>query len=85
MLYRSIGAMIHQALLPGGVDWLPALILLRVHCTVIHGGQFTGGDHPPNQFVPEIVNSLPCSPALVCHTLMTVYFFQRTYFFYRLP
>ena len=39
-------------------------------CIVIHGGQFTGGVHPPNQFVPEIVSPLPCSPALVRHTLL---------------
>ena len=48
-------------------------------CIVIHGSQFTGGVHPPNQFVPEIVSPLPCSHALI------VYFFQITYFFYRLP
>ena len=29
-LYHFIGTMIHQALSPGGVDWLPPLILLRV-------------------------------------------------------
>ena len=27
-------------------------------CIVIHGGRFTGGVHPPNQFVPEIVSPL---------------------------
>ena len=71
--------MIHQALSPGGVDWLPPLILLRV--------QFTVGVHPPNQFVPENVSPLPCLHAIVCHTLLIVYFFnfQRTYFFHRLP
>ena len=62
--------MIHQALSVGGVDWLPPLILL--HC-----GQFTGGVHPPNQFVPEIVSPLPCSHALVRHTLLIVYFFKE--------
>ena len=41
-------------------------------CIVIHGGQFTGGVHPSNQFVLEIVSSLPCSPALVRHTLLFV-------------
>ena len=41
---------------------------------VIYGGQFTGGVHPPNQFVPEIVSPLHCSPALVRHTLLIVYF-----------
>ena len=46
-------------------------------CIVIHGGQFTGGVHPPNQFVPEIVSTLPCSPSLVCHTLLIVYFFKE--------
>ena len=61
--------MIHQALSPDGVDWLPPLILLR--------GQFIGGVHPPNQFVPEIVSPLPCSPALVRHTLLIVYFFKK--------
>ena len=47
-------------------------------CIVIHGGQFTGGVHPPYQFVSEIVSPLPCSPALVCHTYLIVY-----YFFYK--
>ena len=77
--------MIHQALSSGGVDWLPPLIILPPTCIVIHGGQFTGGVHPPNQFVPEIVSPLSCSPAHVRHTLLIVYFFQRTYFFHRLP
>ena len=54
-------------------------------CIVIHGGQFTGGIHPLNQFVPEIVSPLPCSPAHVCHTLLIVFFFQRTYFFHGFP
>ena len=62
--------MIHQALSSGSVDWLPSLILL-------HGGQFTGEVHPLNQFVPEIVSSLPCSPALVRHILLIVYFFKE--------
>ena len=43
-------------------------------CIVIHGGQFTGGVQPPNQFVPEIVSPLPCLPVLVSHTLLIVYF-----------
>ena len=34
--------MTNQTLSPGGVDWLPPLILLRVYL-VIHGGQVTGG------------------------------------------
>ena len=46
-------------------------------CTVIHGGQFTGEVHSLNQFVPEIVSPLPCSPALVRHTLLIVYFFKE--------
>ena len=46
-------------------------------CIVIHGGQSTGRVHPPNQFVPEIVSPLPCSPALVRHTLLIVYFFKE--------
>ena len=46
-------------------------------CIVIHGGQFTGGNHPPNQYVPEIVSHLPCSPTLVHHTLLIVYFFKE--------
>ena len=47
-------------------------------CIVIHGGQFTDGVPPPNQFVPEIVSPLPSSPALVCHTkLLIVYFFKE--------
>ena len=54
-------------------------------CKVIHGGQFTDGVHPPNQFVPEIVSSLPWSSGLVCHTLLFVYFFKRTYFFHWFP
>ena len=44
---------------------------------VIHGGQFTGGVHPPNQFVREIVSPLPCSPALVLHTFLIDYFFKE--------
>ena len=46
-------------------------------CIVIHGGQFIGGVHPPDHFVPEIVSPLPCSPALVRHTLLIVYFFKE--------
>ena len=48
-------------------------------CIVIHGGQITGAVHPPNQFVLEIVSSLPCSPALVRHTLLFVYFFKELF------
>ena len=46
-------------------------------CIVIHGGQFTDGVQPRNQFVPEIVSTSPCSPALVRHTLLIVYFFKE--------
>ena len=46
-------------------------------CIVVHGGQFTGGVHPPNQFVLEIVSSLPCSPAFVRRTLLFVYCFKE--------
>ena len=46
-------------------------------CIVIHGCQFTGRVHHPNQFIPEIVSPLPCSPRLVCHTLLYVYFFKE--------
>ena len=51
-------------------------------CIVIHGGQFTGGVHPPNQFIPEIVSPLPCSPALVCHTLLIVCIFKELISFF---
>ena len=44
---------------------------------VIHGGQFTGEVHPQNQSVPKIISTLPCSPALVRHTLLIVYFFKE--------
>ena len=37
----------------------------------IHGGQLTVG------FIPEIVSALPCSPALVRHTLLNLYFFKE--------
>ena len=57
---------------PGGVYWLPRPDTLT--SKVIHGGQFTGGVHPPNQFVPEIVSPLPCSPVL---TLLIDYFFKK--------
>ena len=46
-------------------------------CIVIQGGQFTGGVRLPNQFVPEIVSPLPCSPACVRYTLLVVYFFNE--------
>ena len=32
---------------------------------------------PQNQFIPESVSPLPCLPALVCHTLLIVYFFKE--------
>ena len=46
-------------------------------CIVIHGGQFTGGDQPPNQFVPETFSPVPCSPSFCRHTLLIVYFFKE--------
>ena len=46
-------------------------------CMVMHSGQFTGGVHPPTQFGPEIVSSLPYLPTLVRHTLLIVYFFKE--------
>ena len=54
-------------------------------CIVIHGGQFTGGVHPPNHFAPEIISPLPCSPALVRHTLLIVYFFKESISFIGSP
>ena len=42
-------------------------------CMVIHGGQITGGVHPPNQFVPEGVSPLLCSSELVRHTLLFMF------------
>ena len=48
-------------------------------CIVIHGGQFTGGVHTLNQFVPEIVSPLLCSSALVRHTLLIVYFSKELF------
>ena len=61
------------------VTWLSRLATApdTPPCIVIHGGQFTGVVHPPNQFVPEIASPLPCSPALVCHTLLIVIFFKE--------
>ena len=52
-------------------------------CIVLHGGQFIGGVHPPDQFIPEIVSPLPCSYALVRHTLLIVYFFKEFISFIR--
>ena len=46
-------------------------------CIVIHSGQFTGGVHPLNQFVPEILSPLLTLPALVHYTLLIVYFFNE--------
>ena len=64
---------------PSFVTWLSRLAAApdTSTCIVIHGGQFTGGVHPPNQFVPEIVTPLPCLPALVHHTLLFVYLFKE--------
>ena len=73
--------MIHQALSPCGVDWLSPD---TPTCIVIHGGQFTGRVHPPNQFVPEM--SVLCLVPRTCLSYITdCLFFQRTYFFHRLP
>ena len=67
--------MIHQAL---SLDWSRlATAPDTPTCIVIHGGQFTGGVCPQNQFVPEIVSPLSCSSALVRHTLQIVYFFEE--------
>ena len=65
--------MILQSLSPGGVDWLPCPDTPL--CIVIHGGQFTGGVHP--QISSTLVSPLPCSPVLVRHTLLIVYFFKE--------
>ena len=64
---------------PSFVNWRSRLATApdTPMCIVIHGGHFTGGVHPPNQFVPEIISPLPCSPALVRHTLLIVYFFKE--------
>ena len=64
---------------PDSVTWQSRLATApdTPTCIVIHGGQFTGGVHPPNEFVPEIVSPLPCSPALVHHTVLIVYFFKE--------
>ena len=48
-------------------------------CIVIFGGLFTGGVHPPNQFVPEIVSPLPCSPVLVPHTFDCLFFSKNLF------
>ena len=69
--------MIHQALFA----WRSRLATApdTPTCIVIHGGHFTSGVHPPKQFVPEIVSLLPCSPALVRHTLLIVYFSKHLF------
>ena len=66
---------------PSFVTWRSRLATVpgTPMCIVIHGGQFTGGVHPPNQFVPEIVSLLPCSSNLVCHTLPLVYFSNNSF------
>ena len=65
--------MIHQAF----VTWRSRLATApdTPTCIVLQGGQFTGGVPPPKSFHPEIISPLPCSPALVCHTLLIVFFF----------
>ena len=64
---------------PSFVTWRSRLATApdTLTCTVVHGGRFTDGVHPPNQLAPEIVSPLPCSPALVHHTLLIVYFFKE--------
>ena len=65
--------MIHQALWRSRLATAPE----TPTCIVIHSGQFTGGVHPQNQFVPEIGSPLPCSQTLVRHILLIVYFFKE--------
>ena len=64
---------------PSFVTWWSRLATApdTATCIMIHGGQFTDRVHSPNQFVPEIVSPLPCSPALVRHTLLILYFFKE--------
>ena len=44
---------------------------------MIHQPLSPDGVHPPNQFVPETVCPLPCSPRHVSHKLPFVYFFKE--------
>ena len=44
---------------------------------MIHQPLSPDGVHPPNQFVPEIVSTLPCSSGLVRYKLLFVYFFKE--------
>ena len=64
---------------PSFVNWRSRLATApdTPTCIVIYGGQFTGGVNPQNQFVPKIASPLPCSPVLVRHTLLIVYFFKE--------
>ena len=66
---------------PSFVTWRSRLATApdTITCIGIHGGQFTGGVHPPNQFVPKIVSPFPCSPALVRHKLLIVYFLKNLF------
>ena len=51
---------------PSFVTWRSTLATAPdTLCIVIHGGQFTGGVHPANQFLPEIVS--PSSHLFVIH------------------
>ena len=70
--------MIHQALSPDGVDWLPPLILLRVW--PVHWLSSS-----PKSVRSRDISPLPCSPTLVPHTLLIVYFFKELILFHRLP
>ena len=67
---------------PSFVTWRSRLATApdTPRCIVIYGGQFTGGFHPPNQFVPQIVSLLPCSSYIT-----DCLFFQRTFSFIGSP
>ena len=64
---------------PSCVTWRSRLATAPDTPTFIvkHSGQFTCGVNPPNEFVPKIVSPLPCSPALVRHTFLIIYFFKE--------
>ena len=71
---------------PSFVNWRSRLATVpdTPMCIVVHGGQFTDGVYPPNQFVPEIVSFALF--ARTCSSYITdCLFFQRNYFFQWLP
>ena len=70
-------------MIPSYVTWRSRLATTpdTPMCMEIHSGQFTGRVHSPTQFVPEIVSPLPCSPALIRHTLPIIYFFKEFFSF----